>query len=243
MELNPRKAPYLVFMLTLSVFAILAMAVGALAPLSPESRTVLEYADIALCAAFFCDFVITLARSEHRIQYFVRWGWLDLLSSIPAIDALRWARAGRIVRIVRVLRAIKAARIVSVFLLERRAQSTALVAGAASLLLVVFASAAVLQFESSSSANIKTAEDALWWATVTVTTVGYGDRFPISTEGRVIGVLLMAAGIALLGTLSGLAAAWFVGPNREEVSPTELQRLSEEVRLLREQLNRKAAHS
>ncbi len=55
MESNPREAPYLVFMLTLSMFAILAMALGALAPLSPESRTVLEYADIALCAAFFCD--------------------------------------------------------------------------------------------------------------------------------------------------------------------------------------------
>jgi voltage-gated potassium channel len=80
------------------------------------------------------------------------------------------------------------------------------------ILVMVTASVAVLQFETTDSANIKTAEDALWWAMTTMTTVGYGDRFPVTTEGRLVAAVLMCAGVGLFGTLSGLLAAWFVAP-------------------------------
>ena len=82
-----------------------------------------------------------------------------------------------------------------------------------SLLLVVFGSIAMLQFEGGQSAgNIKTAEDALWWAITTITTVGYGDRFPVTTEGRLLAGVLMIAGVGLFGTLSGFIASWFLAP-------------------------------
>ena len=62
--------------------------------------------------------------------------------------------------------------------------------------------------------HITTAEDALWWAMTTITTVGYGDRYPTTTEGRLVAVGLMAVGVGLFGTLSGLAASWFTQPER-----------------------------
>jgi len=58
--------------------------------------------------------------------------------------------------------------------------------------------------------NIKTAGDAIWWAFVTITTVGYGDRFPVTSAGRIIAAFLMITGVALFGTFTGFVAAWFM---------------------------------
>ena len=165
------------------------------------------------------------------------WGWLDLLSSIPAVDALRWGRAARVLRILRVLRGVKATKILSEFVLYRRTQSAFLAASLVSILLVFFSATAVLQFETSPEANIRTPEDAIWWAVVTITTVGYGDRFPLSTEGRLIAVLLMSAGVGLFGTFSGFVAAWFLGAPGARSSELEaIEELRREVLALREQL-------
>lgn len=64
--------------------------------------------------------------------------------------------------------------------------------------------------------NIKNFEDGFWWAITTVTTVGYGDRFPTSTEGRFIAFCLMLLGISLLGVLTATVAAWFVQMSQDE---------------------------
>jgi voltage-gated potassium channel len=100
------------------------------------------------------------------------------------------------------------------------------------MLLVVIRSLSMLQFENADNSNIRTAEDALWWAMATVTTVGYGDRYPVTTEGRAVAVVLMCAGVGLFGTFSGFLAAWFLAPDakREE---KDIDGLREEVRQLR----------
>ncbi len=64
--------------------------------------------------------------------------------------------------------------------------------------------------------NIKSFEDGLWWAVTTVTTVGYGDRFPTTTEGRLLAVLLMLVGISLVGVITASVASWFVRISQEE---------------------------
>jgi len=64
--------------------------------------------------------------------------------------------------------------------------------------------------------NIKTFSDGLWWAVTTVTTVGYGDRYPTTTEGRLLAVLLMITGISLVGVITASVAAWFVKLSQDE---------------------------
>ena len=64
--------------------------------------------------------------------------------------------------------------------------------------------------------NIKTFSDGLWWAVTTVTTVGYGDRFPTTTEGRILAVMLMLVGISLVGVITASVASWFVRLSQEE---------------------------
>jgi voltage-gated potassium channel len=64
--------------------------------------------------------------------------------------------------------------------------------------------------------NIRTAEDALWWAYVTITTVGYGDKYPVTSEGRIIAVALITVGVGLFGTFTAFVASWFVEKREEE---------------------------
>lgn len=80
------------------------------------------------------------------------------------------------------------------YILKRRAESAFATTLMVALLIITLSSIAVLHFESEGDANIKTAEDALWWSFVTVTTVGYDDRYPVSTGGRVVAALAMVAG-------------------------------------------------
>ena len=65
--------------------------------------------------------------------------------------------------------------------------------------------------------NIKTFSDGLWWAVTTVTTVGYGDRYPTTTEGRLLAVLLMITGISLVGVITASVAAWFVKLSQDKM--------------------------
>ena len=123
------------------------------------------------------DFGVRLKRAPHRLSYCVRWGWLDLLTAVPLLPALRLLRVPRIVWAARMLRsqthaALRAAA------RQRLAQNTLLVVVALVLLVVVYGSSAIVLVEAAApNANIVTGGDAIWWTFVTISTVGFGDRF------------------------------------------------------------------
>ena len=109
-------------------------------------------------------------------------------------------------------------------------------------LLVTFSSLAILMCEREPDSNIKTAEDAIWWSVTTITTVGYGDKYPVTTEGRIIAMILMLSGVGLFGTLSGLVASFFLGAKQaeEESNIKEIRvRLDALVTKLEEQKEKK----
>jgi len=130
------------------------------------------------------------------------------------VDALRGARIIRYIRLFRILRAFRSITQFGHHLFRNRVKGAFCFAGLIGILLVICSSIAILQVEIDPNSNIKTAEDALWWAYVTITTVGYGDKYPITSEGRFIAVLLMSAGVGLFGILSGLVASWFLQERR-----------------------------
>jgi voltage-gated potassium channel len=76
--------------------------------------------------------------------------------------------------------------------------------------MILFASVTILELEDTPDANIKTAEDAIWWAYATITTVGYGDKYPVTTGGRIIAAMLMTTGVGLFGTFTAYVSSWFV---------------------------------
>lgn len=240
---SPSKPPvsptYQFVMVVLCLYALLALAVETTARIDPQIRGVLEYADYAVCTIFLFDFFLSLWRAPRRLNYFLTWGWLDLLSSIPALDIARWGRIARVLRVLRVLRGLRATKLIAAAVLRRRAQNSFLAASLIALLLVVFSSVAALHFENDPASNIKTAEDAIWWSLTTITTVGYGDRFPVTAEGRFVAAILMCAGVGLFGILSGFLASWFLETGNNSGN-AEIEALRQEIVALREAVTQAA---
>lgn len=150
-------------------------------------------------ALFAVDYLVRLVLAEHRRRYF----WRHLLDlAVIALPLLRPLRLLRLAPLLRVLNR-RASR-------GLRGQVAVYVAGGSAL--VAFCGAlAVLEAERASpDANIMTFGDAIWWAITTMTTVGYGDKYPTTDDGRLAAVGLMLAGIALLGTVTATLASWLV---------------------------------
>ena len=146
----------------------------------------------------------------------MRWGWLDLLSSIP-MHAFLVGRIFRIFQFVRVFRAMRSIQLVSHYFFSNKIKGAFTTAAIFAFLMIVFCAIGILRVEHDApNSNIKTAEEALWWAYVTITTVGYGDKFPVTTEGRMIAAALMTVGVGLFGTFTAYVASWFVEKKVEE---------------------------
>lgn len=222
---------YQLFMLALCVLALLMLVAGTFFNPSPAIAEILWYIDTGICAIFLLDFAVCLMRAPSKLRY-LRWGWIDLVSSIPFVHYLRWGRVARVARILRLLRGVRSGRRLAVVIIAHRAQSAFTAAVFLAILVILFASVGILEYENAPGSNIKTAEDALWWSCVTITTVGYGDKYPVTTGGRVIAVALMATGIGLFGTFTGLVASWFLVAG-EEKQDAKLAGIKEELAKLR----------
>ncbi|HQY94564.1 ion transporter, partial [Caldilinea sp.] len=155
-------------------------------------------------------FIYRITTSEERATYFFRgFGWADLLSSLP-FPQLKILRLFRLWRVIRLFMEFGVGNLLHEFI-THRAQNALLTVVFLVLCVLEFGSVAVLAAERSDpNANITNATDAIWWAYVTITTVGYGDFYPVSTSGRIVGIFVMTAGVGLFGTLSGFLANTFL---------------------------------
>jgi voltage-gated potassium channel len=217
---------YNIFMLVLTVLS-LGIMVLLLLPLSPATIDVLTVYDNVVCIVFLADFTMNLLRSPSKRDYFIgRRGWLDLLGSVPSFGffrftaLLRLARLSRLARIARLLQGESKKALVA-DVVKNRGTYAAFITVLSAFMVLVVSSVLVLQFESGSpDANITTGGDSLWWAFVTITTVGYGDRFPITLLGRLTGVAVMAAGIGIIGALASILASILV-PQADKPEPVD----------------------
>ena len=196
-------------MLCLSVYVLVVLMVETLVVLPTEMSRLLSAVDLAVCVAFALDFVVQLRAARPKWGY-LKWGWIDLLSSVPSLPFLRIARLARLVRILRLLRGARSTRVIVTHLFANRSRGTFATVALITSVLIVFSSIAVLNLETGPESTIRTAEDALWWSLATVTTVGYGDACPKTAAGRAIGAFLMVAGVALFGTFTATVASLFV---------------------------------
>ncbi|NJO39544.1 MAG: ion transporter [Cyanobacteria bacterium CRU_2_1] len=235
-----REIPYLLFIVGLSILSLLTLAVNATIELDSATKIILHYADTAICVVFFLDFLHCLAWSDNKKRYLLTWGWLDLLSSIPLIEAFRWGRMARLFRLIQILRGVRATRILMSFVMTRRTQNTMMAVVLLTIILIVCSSIAILHVEQGEGVTIHEPSDALWWAITTITTAGYGDTYPVTLEGRVIASLLMIAGVGLFGTLSGFIAAWLL-ESHEEKQEHDIHALVNEVQQMRQQLEQLTA--
>lgn len=195
--------------------------------LPPDVRAACEVTTWATWAVFAVDYFARLVLTRQRL-WFLRRNLFDL--AVIVLPLFRPLRLLRLVTLVRVF-----SRQTSTAL---RGRVSVYVTGSATLI-VFCAALAILDAERKNpQANITTFPDALWWAATTVTTVGYGDRYPTTVEGRWIATGLMLAGIALLGVVTATLAHWFVDQvhDSDEMTRSEIEELTQEVVRLREQI-------
>ena len=199
-----------IVIVVLSIYVLFALIIDSFFKLAPEVSKLLYLIDDLICVLFLYDFFYRFIKAPSKLK-FMKWGWIDLISSIPTFEYLRYGRLIRLIRIFRVLRAFRSVRYLTSHIFKTRTKGTFSTVSLISFLMLIFGSISILQVETVPESNIKTAGDAIWWAFVTITTVGYGDKFPVTGEGRVIAAFLMITGVALFGTFTGFIAAWFMG--------------------------------
>jgi voltage-gated potassium channel len=177
-------------------------------------------------ALFAVEFIVRVYLARRHARYIWRH------SADVAMIALPMLRPLRILRVLMLMR-----------MLNRRMANTlrgrVVVYGAFTAVLLIFcASLAVLQAERGHpGANIESFWDAIWWSVVTICTVGYGDKFPVTIEGRCVGIGLMVAGVGLFGVVTASFAAWLVDQLRDEEEASQ-QATRADLVALREQLGR-----
>ncbi len=218
-----KSTGYELFILLLSLVSIADMVLSTLATRIWPNVSVAEVVaitDALLTAVFIYDFLYRIITASSKRHYFFKnWGWADLLACIPML------------RIFRLFRIVRAARLMKTFGLKNMINEVVNNRAGSALYLTVFAvivlaeAAAILVLQAervNPDANIVTGVDAVWWVFVSITTVGYGDRYPTTAVGRLVGVVVMFCGIALIGVLTSFLATSFIAPARKKLDRENL---------------------
>ena len=231
---EPENITYELFIGVLAVFSLFVMAEVILLPEDAPSRAIWRSLDTVLCLIFMFDFFRSLVRVPSKRAY-LKWGWLDLLGSIPGLPILRLARVPRIIRASRAMQATGGREVRRQFL-RHPAEGTFALSILLAILVITLTSLGVLHFERGApNANLLNASDAFWWSFVTMTTVGYGDRFPVTHAGRLMAAVLMTVGVVTFGVLTSFLATSFRSRD-EKREADDLAEIKADVAAMRDEL-------
>lgn len=244
-ENNPRLKAWVDTFDTPLLIAAAAFLVAYAAPILHPAmpvwgHRVAFWVQFLVWAIFLIDLSVRVFLARRRIRYLIN-QWLDVAAVI--LPALRPVAALNAV----IGRSVLSGRGIRLF----RGRMALIVSASTSIVGVVAALAVLKAERVHPDANITTFSDSLWWAMTTITTVGYGDQYPVTVTGRLFASGLMITGIGLLGVITATLATWFVDRVRAAESTSseqrtsasiaellqEMQELRAEVSALRDQLN------
>ncbi len=205
--------PWEIFVLAVAILSIVNLVLALLIR-NPDLDQIITIMDLILVVIFAVDLVRRLNVADDNRAYLTKGrGWLDAISIIPA---LRIARILRIFRVVRVVGRMGGLGPALKAFFRNRATGGLLLVLLIAILVLEFGSLAILAVERTSpAANITTASDSLWYMIVTMSTVGYGDQYPVTNAGRIIGSMIIIVGVGVFGTLTGFLANLFLAPASE----------------------------
>lgn len=214
----------------LAIAAVVFLVAYSYEVIAGPNGKVAEVIIAATWMVFLIDYVVNLVLAKPR----GRWFYTHLLDlAIVVLPMLRPLRLLRLVTLLSILNRTAGAAF--------RGRVIIYAAGASSLLIYV-AGLAVLDAERGGTGSIQTLDNALWWAFVTITTVGYGDYYPVTLTGQLVAVGVMIGGIALIGVVTATLASWIVerveqkGTAAEAITAAHIEALTTEVASLRKSI-------
>ncbi|MEM8857654.1 MAG: ion channel [Chloroflexota bacterium] len=241
---DDKITPFSLFMIFLNIFAVIvALLTFTFSNLPEQTRDLMIQLDTLMSVILLADFVwrfSQLERSQWR-DFWLPWGFVDLLGCMPAFPILRIFRLVRLFRLFQGIREIGSRQIWHQ-IREQWAASYLWGAATLSVPLVLLSGWWIQRVEQDScaagvSGAICTFGDGVWWAFVTVTTVGYGDRFPVSSSGRLLAGILMTIGVGIFGLFTSYIATVFIRQEDDQIEE-ELENVKQELAEIKELLKR-----
>ena len=209
---------YEIFIGILSILSIVNLVL-VYAAQEQSLATVLEVMNAIFSVIFLADFLYRILTAPSAGAYFFKhFGWADLLASMPFAQ-LKFLRIFRLIRVYRLLRDV-GIRTIGRALSKDRAGSSLYILLLMGIFVLEFGSLTMLRIEQyAPGANITTASDAIWYTIVTISTVGYGDQYPVTGAGRILGAGIIVIGVGIFGTFTGYLANFFLAPRKKEPAP------------------------
>lgn len=210
-----KRVNYEIFILILTVLSVFNLFL-ILIDFDDDTVQVVSQVNLLLSLIFMMDFLYRLYSAEVRKDYFFKqYGWLDFLGGLP-FPITNLARLMRLFRASRGLRKLGGKEVLRQ-VANNRADSVLISVGLCVILLLEFGSIFILKAEANQiGSNINSSEEALWWVLVTISTVGYGDYFPVTRTGRFVAIFVIIAGVGVFGTLSGFLTNSFLGQKEDD---------------------------
>lgn len=214
------RRAYDVAMLILSVYVIGQLSLEVILNLSQATAELLTLIDFTIACIFLVDWIVFFFLA-HRKGHYLKTRWVDLIASIPFAQVLRPLRVLRVVRLARTLRLVRGLKGMLPILrtlTANPARSALTIYLTLTAVIYAYCTVGLFNFEKGVNESIATFGDALWLAFTTLTSVGYGDLYPITTGGRIMAVILTVVGMGLFGLATGEIAALILRYVKDEKS-------------------------
>ncbi|MBD2859596.1 ion transporter [Spongiibacter sp. KMU-158] len=207
----------------LILFSVLCFSLETLPDLSPAMTAFLKYAEMVVVVLFTLEYLIRLALTKKRLKFvFSFYGLIDLLAILPfylafAVD-LRTLRLLRLLRLARILKLARYNKALQRFTTALYlAKEELIIFTMASFVVLYLAAVGIYHFEHAAQPEVfRSIFDCLWWAVSTLTTVGYGDIYPITTGGRFFTFMVLMVGLGLIAVPTGIVASALSAVRRQQ---------------------------
>lgn len=207
----------------LILFSVLCFSVETLPDLSSETKVFLKYSELLIAVIFTLEYLTRVTLSQRRLNFvFSFYGVVDLVAILPfylafAVDL----RTLRLIRLLRLVRVLKVVRYNTALLRFARAiylaKEELVIFTGMSLVLLYLSAVGIYHFEHTAQPEVfKSIFDSLWWSVATLTTVGYGDIYPITIGGRFFTFFILMIGLGLVAVPTGIVASALSAVRRED---------------------------
>lgn len=211
------KKYWSLLILILSVYAVGEISIEFIIGFDVTTQIILNYIDYTLSGIFLLDFFYGFFKTNNKLKY-VKSNYLDFLSSLPAIPFIKLLRITKIFKVFKILRGFRELKPFIEWLSERKVVGILISYTIILLIIVFYSSLLFFRVEYLSNNNVNNLFDSFWWAFTTLTSVGYGDIYPITTLGRLIAMFLTITGMGFFSVITAEISVLFMGITKPHIN-------------------------